>query len=96
MTERQYINQAVWRYGMKLNPNVAIVDALFQSLGRTDGFCPCVPRWRWSEDTRCPCKAMREGKDCHCGLYVRDTEKHTVSKTAPTEAELDEIFDPTD
>jgi hypothetical protein len=43
---------------------------IVRALMRSGGFCPCVPRDEWSEDTFCPCRMLREGNGCHCGLYV--------------------------
>lgn len=55
---------------MKLNPDEKIVQAIRKRLKVTEGQCPCIPQPQWSEDTICPCKDMRENKECHCGLYV--------------------------
>lgn len=70
---------------MKLNTDKELVQDILKSLNenkKTYGkcYCPCVsPRLYTkenSEDYVCPCKDFREnieiGKECHCGLYIKD------------------------
>ena len=42
-----------------------------ERLKENGGYCPCtIIR---NDDTKCMCKAFREGKEneCHCGLFIR-------------------------
>lgn len=55
---------------MKLNPNKNKVQEIRNKLKNNDGYCPCMIEE--SEDTKCPCKNMRENKICICGLYVKE------------------------
>ena len=55
---------------IKLNPDKSVVDAIRNRLKVTEGQCPCVAQYLWTEDTKCPCKAFREDKYCCCNLYV--------------------------
>ena len=32
-------------------------------------YCPCMIAN--SKDTICPCRTMRDTKECHCGLFVK-------------------------
>ena len=63
-----YYNGA--KYDLKVNPNKfdKIADALFKS----ENYCPC--RINKTEDTKCICKAVREGGECICGLYTRNQQ----------------------
>lgn len=56
---------------MILNPNKEHVKKIQESLIQTKNQCPCVPSFRYSEDTLCPCKQQREESICHCNLYVK-------------------------
>lgn len=61
------------KYGMKVNEDRkdAISAALVKQLNRHGkAYCPCSVLK--NEDTLCPCKEMREEKNCHCGLYVKE------------------------
>jgi ferredoxin-thioredoxin reductase catalytic subunit len=55
---------------MKLNPNSEIVTLVREGLKQSGGYCPCMIMQ--NEDTKCPCKPMREKQECHCMLYVED------------------------
>ena len=55
---------------MKLNPNKEIVKAIKKRLKQTGGYCPCVPKNKWNDDTICPCKMKRDHDICHCKLYI--------------------------
>jgi ferredoxin-thioredoxin reductase catalytic subunit len=57
---------------VRLNPDKEKIAELREALKQTGGQCPCVPKYAWDEDTKCPCKVFRETKDCHCQLYVRE------------------------
>lgn len=52
-------------------------EEIKESLKRTGGYCPCVPKYAWSEDTKCMCKDFKEqqteGK-CHCGMFEKVKE----------------------
>lgn len=54
---------------MKLNPNKEKVAEIRSKVKKGNGYCPCMIEQ--SEDTKCPCKDMRENKVCICGLYVK-------------------------
>jgi len=41
-----------------------------ESLKKTDGYCPCMPKYLRNKDTKCPCKIYRETGECKCGLYT--------------------------
>lgn len=56
-----------------LNPDPNELGFIRSSIRNNDGYCPCA--LDRSEDTKCPCKAFREGEGCQCGLYVEAAEK---------------------
>lgn len=65
---------AVIERGLEINPNMKLnddeehVQKILKGLEVKDGYCPCVlPK---NEDTKCPCKKMREENKCCCKLYV--------------------------
>lgn len=60
---------------VKLNPDQEVVDAIRNRLKVTDGQCPCVAQYLWTEDTRCPCKPFREQQYCCCHLYINEEEE---------------------
>jgi ferredoxin-thioredoxin reductase catalytic subunit len=64
-------NEVAKEYKMKINSDEKIVEEVLDGLERTGGFCPCVPQANYNEATICPCKEMREGHKCRCGLYVK-------------------------
>ena len=52
-------------------------EEIKQSLKLTNGQCPCVPKYAWSEDTKCMCKEFREQNhegECHCGAFKKVKE----------------------
>lgn len=60
--------------GLKANPNMRLndnkehVEKILDAICEKEGYCPCVlPK---NEDTKCPCKKMREENKCCCKLYV--------------------------
>lgn len=53
---------------MMLNPDAAHVKYVRKALKDNGGYCPC--QVNKTPDTKCPCKDMREGRGCDCGLYV--------------------------
>lgn len=60
--------------GLKANPNMQLnnnkehVERILKAIEDKDGYCPCVlPK---NENTKCPCKKMREENKCCCKLYV--------------------------
>ena len=53
-----------------LNPNEKVVNAIRNRLNIRDGYCPC--RVEENEDTKCPCKDMRDEGHCCCKLYVEE------------------------
>ena len=62
--------------GFKLNPKDTVVNAIFRRLDKTQGECPCHHD-EWDENTPhedkvWPCKTYRDGKGCHCALYVEE------------------------
>lgn len=58
--------------GTILNRNTDYVISMIKSLKKTNGYCPCVPKYNWNEDTRCQCKTYRETLECACSLYVKE------------------------
>lgn len=55
---------------MKLNPDKEAVRRIRQAIKNSYGYCPCsLIR---NNDTKCPCKDMREKHECHCGLYINE------------------------
>lgn len=64
--------------GYEINPNDKVVNALFKRIDKCEGECPCYHE-EWDENTLredklCPCKTYRDGKGCHCGLYLKVRE----------------------
>ena len=55
-----------------LNPDDKVVERIKARLTVTGGQCPCVPKPEWNEDTLCECKDFREGRGCHCSMYVEE------------------------
>lgn len=51
-----------------LNPDSEIVAMAREQVEENDGYCPC--QFERSADTLCPCRYLREHKECLCGLYV--------------------------
>lgn len=52
----------------KINPDKNIVKTVRDGIKNKNGHCPCVIEV--SEDTKCPCKKMREEHVCCCELYI--------------------------
>ena len=55
---------------MKLNPEIQIVKLIQRGLEKKGGYCPCLILK--NEDTKCPCKDVRETYECRCGLFVKE------------------------
>jgi ferredoxin-thioredoxin reductase catalytic subunit len=55
-----------------LNIDKKIVDSIKNRLKITGNQCPCIPENEWNEDTKCPCKKLREEQECCCGLYIKE------------------------
>lgn len=53
------------------NPDKEVLNTVLKGLKASGGQCPCVPKFAWTEDTKCPCKVFKETKECQCGLYVQ-------------------------
>lgn len=49
-----------------------LVKKIVDRLEINDGYCPCNPNR--TPETICPCKDMREKRECHCNLFVRTEE----------------------
>ena len=56
---------------IKLNPDKEVVNSIREKLKETGGYCPCVIETFWDEDTKCPCRNLKEKEECCCGLYVK-------------------------
>jgi anaerobic ribonucleoside-triphosphate reductase activating protein len=56
-------------YKVILNPDSIKVKEVRLALKANDGYCPCM--FEKNEDTKCPCRTMRENQECHCGLFVK-------------------------
>ena len=62
---------------MMLNPDAAHVRYVRKALKDNGGYCPCQAEK--TPDTKCPCKDMREGRGCDCGLYVpKETKEFDI------------------
>lgn len=55
-----------------VNQDSEQVAVVKEGLKRKNGYCPCM--LEKNEDTKCPCKEMREQHNCCCGLYVGFSE----------------------
>lgn len=49
----------------------AKADRIGRALARNDWHCPCVANSKGDPKWLCPCEQVREGGDCHCGLYEK-------------------------
>lgn len=58
----QTINRPLVRDGER-------IEIILEGLNKTEGYCPCVPKFARNEDTQCPCKNVRNGGACHCGIF---------------------------
>ena len=56
--------------GMKLSEDTRIVELIKKGLKKKGGYCPCL--LDKNEDTKCPCKDVRETYECRCGLFVKE------------------------
>lgn len=48
-----------------------------EAVKECEGFCPCVPKYNWNEDTKCICKEFMEqttSGECHCGRYYKEID----------------------
>lgn len=57
---------------MKINPDKEFVAEMRKAIKANNGYCPC--ELTKTPDTKCPCKAKRTKNECHCGLYVSESE----------------------
>ena len=55
---------------MRLNPDQKNVNLIWKGLEKKGGYCPCLIDK--NEDTKCPCKDVRETYECRCGLFVKE------------------------
>lgn len=62
------------REGWILNPNEKVVSNITRMASRNGGHCPCLNKYRGTDDDICPCKAYREEDHCCCGLYLKKEE----------------------
>ena len=56
--------------GMRLSEDTKIVELIKKGLKKKGGYCPCL--LDKNEDTKCPCKDVRETYECRCGLFVKE------------------------
>ena len=61
--------------GYDLHPDDKRVNNILKAIEKNAGACVCHHE-EWDENTMfddkcCPCKTYREGKGCHCGLYLK-------------------------
>jgi ferredoxin-thioredoxin reductase catalytic subunit len=56
--------------GWKLNPDEDHVKLIRKGIEKRDGYCPC--KIHRGDHNICPCLDFREGRGCHCGLYVEE------------------------
>lgn len=54
---------------VKINPDKDKVKEIRAALKNNNGYCPC--KIEQSEDTKCPCKDLRENQECCCELYIK-------------------------
>jgi ferredoxin-thioredoxin reductase catalytic subunit len=74
MSEYKYdidwANKTAKELGTELNTvKSENIGLLLGGLNKKEGGCPCVPTFAQTEDTKCPCKDMRDTGICHCGLF---------------------------
>lgn len=55
---------------MMINPDEKIAKLIWKGLEKKGGYCPCL--LDRNEDTRCPCKDVRETYECRCGLFIKE------------------------
>jgi ferredoxin-thioredoxin reductase catalytic subunit len=55
--------------GMKLSEDTKIVEFIKKGLKKKGGYCPCL--LDKNENTKCPCKDVRETYECRCGLFIK-------------------------
>lgn len=55
---------------MKLSEDTRIVELIKKGLEKKGGYCPCL--LDKNENTKCPCKDVRETYECKCGLFIKD------------------------
>jgi len=55
----------------QLNPNIRVVNNIIRAVGKNNGYCPCVIAGLQTEDTKCPCRAYIQNRDCKCTLYIK-------------------------
>jgi len=60
---------------MKIIKGVSFTE-IQAALKETGGYCPCVPKYAWTEDTKCMCKEFREQEEgeCHCKMFIKVKE----------------------
>lgn len=60
----------------ELSDDKEAVSIVFEGLKKKKGYCPC--ELEVIEDTKCPCKKMREEQKCKCGLYKSKEDNHAT------------------
>lgn len=68
MYNRAWAETCAKELGVKVNDK--LIDLMLEGLTKTEGQCPCVPKYARTDDTICPCKSMREENICKCGLFI--------------------------
>lgn len=58
------------------NPDREYFAMMVEAIQRNNGFCPC--KINKVVDNVCPCLEFREGKGCHCNLYVKKIKKMSI------------------
>lgn len=69
--DRRWVSNKAVEFGLIISDNEIKIQQIITGLNKTDGNCPCTPKYLYNEDTICPCLPVREGMVCHCGLFER-------------------------
>lgn len=64
-------------HGLRISDDGNRVAQILNSLPKTNGYCPCIPKYLRAEDTICPCAAARNSGVCHCGIFDGMSVQHT-------------------
>lgn len=71
MQKEEYI---AWAKEHNMEVNMDVIDRILKRLVVTEGYCPCVPPDKWTQDHICPCKFCEEDVKntghCHCNLFI--------------------------
>lgn len=57
------------QHDLHINKDGSRVEEVLNALPKTNGYCPCVPKYARNNNTMCPCLLARDFKACECGLF---------------------------